>query len=188
MANVDAPRGFRPVRHLTGGEVRASEYSILTTYATKIHTGDLVVLASDGTLNRAAAADATIIGVFAGVYYETSDGTPTFSKYWPGVSDGKKNIKAMVYDDPNIVYVCQADDALALADMGLNADVNTVTDGDNTLGTSAMEIDASDKKQATAQIRMLRLWPDPNNTFAANQDIECIINEHLLRLTTGAPA
>ncbi len=38
MANIDAPIGFWPVRHLTGGQIRANKY-IVTTGAT-IYQGD----------------------------------------------------------------------------------------------------------------------------------------------------
>ena len=38
MANQDAPFGFRPTRHLTGGEVRTNEYAIAANFGTSIYT------------------------------------------------------------------------------------------------------------------------------------------------------
>ena len=43
MANQDAPFGFRPTRHLTGGEVRTNEYAIAANFGTSIYTNQPVV-------------------------------------------------------------------------------------------------------------------------------------------------
>ena len=40
MANKDAAFGGRPVRHLTGGTIRANEYKIVKEYAANVFTGD----------------------------------------------------------------------------------------------------------------------------------------------------
>ena len=42
MANKDAAFGFRPVRHLTGGEIRSNEYTIAANYGTDIFQGQCV--------------------------------------------------------------------------------------------------------------------------------------------------
>ena len=80
MANVDAPNGAKPVRHLTGGQIRAREWKIASGSSTSIFTGDFVKLLSTGYIDVAAAGN-RLLGVFAGVKYTASDGTPTFSKY-----------------------------------------------------------------------------------------------------------
>ena len=44
MANVDAAFGARPVRHLTGGQIRTNEYKIASGTSSNIFTGDFVKL------------------------------------------------------------------------------------------------------------------------------------------------
>ena len=41
MANKDAAFGFRPVRHLTGGDIQANEYTIAANYGTDIFHGQV---------------------------------------------------------------------------------------------------------------------------------------------------
>ena len=61
MANVDAAFGARPVRHLTGGTVRANEWKIIGdgTSSTAIFTGDFVKLGATGYIDAAAAGNNT---------------------------------------------------------------------------------------------------------------------------------
>ena len=66
MANVNAPNGFVPLRHLTGGVIRANEYAIANGYAANLASGDLVTLATDGTVIRGTAGGVAL-GVFYGV-------------------------------------------------------------------------------------------------------------------------
>ncbi len=82
MANLDAPNGAKPVRHLTGGVIRAREWKIASGSSTAIFTGDFVKLLSTGYIDVAAAGN-RLLGVFAGCKYTASDGTPKFAKYWP---------------------------------------------------------------------------------------------------------
>ena len=67
MANVDAPNGAKPVRHLTGGVIRASEWKIIGdgNASSNIFTGDFVKLQSSGYITVADAGN-RILGVFAG--------------------------------------------------------------------------------------------------------------------------
>ncbi len=60
MANSDAPFGLRPVRHLSGGVIRMSEYP-LATAGNNIYTNDLVALAT-GRVNQAAAGGGEALG------------------------------------------------------------------------------------------------------------------------------
>jgi hypothetical protein len=63
MANVNAPNGFVPLRHLTGGVIRANEYAIANGLAANLATGDLVTLAANGTVIRGTAGGVAL-GVF----------------------------------------------------------------------------------------------------------------------------
>ena len=65
MANTDAPQGFIPLRHLTGGVIRPQEYPIANSYAANLASGDLVSMTTDGTVIRGTAGG-TALGVFYG--------------------------------------------------------------------------------------------------------------------------
>lgn len=147
MANTDAKSGFKPLRHLAGGVIRANEYFINTSGTTgfndNIFSGDVVALNADGTIETAAAGAVTL-GIFEGCYYIASDGSVVFTRNWvasTAVKTGSK-IRAMVFDDPNIAFEVQAATA-ASTDVGLVVD-HVVGTGNATTGTSGSYIDVSD--------------------------------------------
>lgn len=187
MANVNAPNGFRPVRHLSGGVIRQNEGKIASGLGSNIFTGDLVVLKNDGYLDKAAAGDVNCIGVFAGVYWTDTDGTPRFEKRWPTgqTTLGSADAKAMIYDDPHIVYEAQVTGAaLAQTHIGNNADI-LATAGSTTTAQSAHSIDLSSPGAGTAQIRIMGLVNRPDNELGNYARVECLINEHLFRAAAG---
>ena len=97
MANTDKPDGF----------IRPAKMRIASAYDTAIYSGDVVTLSS-GYVEQAGATS-TPVGVFYGVYYTASDGTPTFSKIWTAdtATQGSADAEALVYNDPGIVYEAQ---------------------------------------------------------------------------------
>ena len=107
MANTDKPDGFTPAYHMYGGVIRPAEMRIASGYGTAIYSGDVVTLSS-GYVQQAGATD-TPIGVFYGVFYTASDGTPTFSKVWTAstATQGSADAEALIYNDPGIVYEAQ---------------------------------------------------------------------------------
>lgn len=188
MPNVNAPNGFRPVRHLTGGTIRLSEYPISSGLASNIFAGDAVVLKNDGTLDALAAGNTNVIGVFAGVQWTDTDGTPRFERKWPSgtVTLGAANAKAMVYNDYAIVYEAQCTTGTALTQtmIGNNADI-TATAGDSATQRSKHSVDLATATANTAQVRILGLAKAPGNALGDSARIECLLNEHLLRGTAG---
>ena len=76
MANKDAAFGFRPTRHLSGGDIRTEEYAIAANYGTAIYTGQVVEAVAGGGVEAAAAGDTQHVGVFGGCFYTD----PTTSK------------------------------------------------------------------------------------------------------------
>jgi len=148
----DRPNGLVPLRHLTGGVIRASEYTIASAYATSIFSGDPVKTVGTGKTIAQAAAGDTILGVFAGCRFTDANGDTQFKPYWPA-STTATNIVAYVFDDPQIVYEVQADDTVAAAALGQSFDV-VVGSGSATTGRSAVELDAS-TAGATGQLRSI---------------------------------
>lgn len=184
MANSNGPFGLKPLRVLSGGEVSMTKYSVATDYATAIYTGDLVKLTgTDTNLAKSASGDIVSIGVFAGCQWRTAKGDVVFSPYWPGVSDSKTDIKAYVYDNPQTVFLVQADGCLA-ANIGNVCDINVGT-GNASTGLSGLYAVVSGLSATTGgTLRVLRLWDNPKNEYGSYAKIEVVIAEHAYH--TGA--
>lgn len=176
MANTNSPFGLRPIRHLTGGEVRLQEYSIAAAYSTKIHQGDPVEMTGTGrNIQIAAAGNVDNIGVFWGCRYVDAGGEQQFGRYWPGTA-GATDIVAMVYDDPKIVYECQSD-TLAEGDVGTLVDWNEGTASDST-GVSGAYAVGSVTGTTGKALRVQRLVPRVDNAYGAYAKVEVTFAEH----------
>lgn len=183
MANTNSPNGLVPFRHLSGGSIRASAYSIASAYAYSIYEGNPVEMTGTGrNVQNAAAGNADNIGVFAGVRYVDAQGNQVFSKKWPADTVAT-DIIAYVYDDPNIVFAAQCD-TLAEGDVGTLVDWNEGT-GNDTTGISGAYADVGAGTATTAQsLRIQRLIPRVNNAYGAYAKAEVTFAEHALK--TGA--
>jgi len=107
MANTNKPDGFTPAYHMYGGVIRPAKMRIASEASASIFSGDVVTLSSGYVIQSTATT--TPIGVFYGVYFTATDGTPTFSKVWTGSTAtlGGEDAEALVYNDPAIVYEAQ---------------------------------------------------------------------------------
>ena len=181
MANVDAAFGAKPVRHLTGGTIRANEWKIIGdgTSSTAIFTGDFVKLLGTGYIDAAAAGN-RMLGVFAGCKYTDSSGDIIFKRYYPASTTtlGSGDITAFVYDDPNIVFAVQSSGSTVFADIG-NLGNHVAGAGSTTTGGSAHEIDGT-TGTGTAGLRILGLYNEPKNAYGTNVVLETVIWEHEL--------
>lgn len=179
MPNSNAPFGFRPIRHLTGGAIRASKRRIASGYATAIYSGDPVKLAADGTIQRAAAGD-RLLGIFGGASWIDTDGTVQFSPYWPASRATLNSVaaEAMVYDDPNLVFEVQSGGTPALTDVGLLAD-HVAGTGSAATGRSGDYLNSSMATSA-AGFRVLDFTADPKNEVGQYARLEVQIFEHEL--------
>jgi len=183
MPNTNAPRGFVPIRHLSGGTIRSSRYSIASGSGNAIHYGDLVKLLATGYIDVAAAGDTNIIGVFQGWNSKDASGDVRFERRWAAgqTTLGGADADADVIDDPAVIFEAQAS-TFALTNVGNNADI-TATAGDAVSGLSRHSIDMSSPGSGTAQIRILRL--SSGSETGAFAKVECLINEHLLKSAAG---
>ena len=186
MANKDSAFGLRPIGKV--GQNRdnqgLSEYDIAAS-ATAIFQNDPVEMAASGTITVAAATD-TLLGSLNGVFFtDASTSKPTFANHLKG-SNTATDIKGFVSDDPYERFEIQSDDATAAADVGLNADI-VYASGASPNFISKVELDHSDLKTGTAQLRVLGISKDINNNEAgsANVNLVVMINEHFLKGTTG---
>ena len=186
MANKDAAFGLKPIGKV--GQNRdsqgLSEYSIAAS-ASAIYFNDPVEMASTGTITVAAATD-TLLGSLGGVFFtDASTSKPTYANHLDA-SNTATDIVGFVSDDPYERFEIQADGATAAADVGLNADI-AYTAGSSPDYVSKVELDTSDQKTATAQLRIIGISKDPDNNEAgsANVNLVVTINEHFLKGTVG---
>lgn len=185
MANVDNKRGFIPVRHYSGGEVRHNVYSIASGLAANIGYGDPVK--STGTTKRitVAAAGDTVVGVFQGCYYIAADGTPTFSKNWATGTTTRGSVEAVAFvcDDPNTIFEIQASAGLAVTDVGALADFVIAAPDAN--GISATQLDSTTiAGTASTSLKIVELVDRVNNAYGTNAKVHVLINEHELQNNT----
>jgi len=186
MANIDAAFGLKPIGKV--GQNRdaqgLSEYSIAAS-ASAIYFQDPVELAATGTITVAAASDA-LLGSLNGVFFtDATTGKPTFANHLDA-SNTATDIVGFVSDDPYERFEIQADGATAAADVGLNADI-VYAAGSSPDYVSKVELQTSDQKTGTAQLRILAISKDPDNNTAgsANVNLVVLINEHQLKATAG---
>jgi len=187
MANVDKAFGLAPYKGLNAGSSVqiVNKYNFDPSgYGTAVFQGDLCIFAG-GYINRAAASSANIVGVLSHVYYVATDGTPTFKNYYPASTTalGSGAIEAFVYDDPNQMFVVQADGASAVTCIGRNADTDGIG-GSTTTGVATRELDSS--TIATTQGLQLKIvgvvQDDTNGDLTAdNANLVVQINEHAYR-------
>ena len=186
MANKDAAFGLRPMGKV--GQNRdnqgLSEYDISAS-ASAIYFNDPVEILAAGTIGVAAASDA-LLGSLGGVFFtDASTSKPTFANHLDA-SNTATDIKGFVSDDPYERFEIQADGATAAADVGLNADI-VYAAGASPDYVSKVELQTSDQKTGTAQLRILGISKDIENNEAgsANVNLVVLINEHQLKGTTG---
>lgn len=146
MATTATPYGLRAV-NLIGGQNYAGStrmIKIASAYATSIFYGDIVSIASDGTLVKVTATGtdgttnalpAGVVGVFLGATYSDPNlSYKVFKQYWPA-STVATDALGYVCDDPNVVFQIQASGTLAQTALGNNIAL-VQTAGSTTTGDS----------------------------------------------------
>lgn len=161
MANVDAPRGFIPIRYKDGRKFAVEYFDVLSTNDA-IAVNDIVERRADGFAHIAQASSVSILGVAAESKAASSGGT------------------IAVIPAPGLVMLAQCDEAdvNAQTDIGLNYNIVATAPSN---GKSQMEIDSSTQAAtATLPILIERVaaitdW-DRTNTLGANVLVECVFN------------
>lgn len=184
MANINAPRGFVPKRHLDGSPYNG-QYQIFlvpSTDGTALFVGDVVKsLGSAGAAGTIVngmdmegvetvgknttspiIAGTDIRGVVVGFLPDPTDKAAT--RYRLALT----NRVALVVSDPTCVFEVQEDAAttpIAAASIGLNATIVPGT-GNTVTGTSTSQIASSTvATTATFPVRILGLAKRPDNAF-----------------------
>ena len=190
MANVVEKYGLRPYRKLDGTPLVGAQnrYTIASGHTTAIFQGDLVIPLTAGNIDRHIANNsAAVIGVFNGCFYtDPTTSKPTFSNSYPGAIVAS-DITAFVVDDPDAVFLMDADAAFTRADLYQNYSVST-GGGNTTTGISEVQLDVSvSGTNASFVIQAIDISQDPDNsdTATANANVLVRINKHFYRNGTG---
>lgn len=160
--SVSGPYGLIPI-NLIGGQVFASATRLIpiaTNSSTAIFFGDVVKLASTGTLAKDVGTDtATPVGVFLGCSYTDPTFGKTFRQYYAATTD-ITDIVAYVQDDPDALFKVAVVSAtttigyVTRANVGENA-VLVQNAGSTITGNSKVAIDDTTATTATFPIRII---------------------------------
>jgi len=186
MANKDAAFGLRPIGKV--GQNRdnqgLSEYDINTTTST-IYFQDPVKAVADGGITVAGAGD-LLLGSLNGIFYtDVSTSKPTWSNHYASGNTATDAV-AFVSDDPYERFEIQSAGSVTGANIFLVADI-AYTAGDSANYVSKAEISGTMTSGASAQLRILGISKDPDNSDAAsaNTNVVVNINEHVLNSANG---
>ena len=188
MANQLEKFGLRPYRKLDGTPLVGAQnrYKIANGYATAIYQGDLVRQLTDGTVVRSVGNTSyAVVGVFNGCFYnDPTTQKPTYSNYYPGgITPTQGQITAFVVDDPDAVFLVNADAVFAQANLFTNYSLS-VANGSTTTGISEMQLDVNVTGTAgTFAVQAIDISQDPENDdqTTSNANVLVRINNHFYR-------
>ena len=190
MAATATPQGLKPVKRADGMPYAGATTEQLLAPAgegTNIFNGQVVTLGSDGFVALAGGTGADIttnnlggdtigaLGVFVGCSYTNDEGQTVHSNYYPS---GKLNGKALVVDDPNVLFQAQLDGTGAQTIIGnitKFAAVQSTSTGSTSTGNSTSALDATTQTTVGA-FQIVSHVSDPGDAFP----------DVLVRFTTGA--
>ena len=182
MPNTNSAFGLKPVRYASGAPYNGAcnRYFVPASDGTALFDGDPVIINGTGDANGVpgaiiATAGATnrITGVVVGFEPLTTPTTPL------GYRAASTACYILVADDPNLLFEIQEDavgGALAVTDIGLNADLVAGT-GSTYTKRSGWQLDTSTKATgATLQLRIDSFQQRVDNEVGANAKILVRIN------------
>lgn len=198
MPAASAPFGFRPSFH-NSGQMRPKAYTIASTYATNIFSGDPVKLVDAGTVQLGTSdgtrtgtvAGITLLGTLAGVEYRDSTGKPTISPYWIGGTTATE-VVAYVYDDPEIIFEAEYTNPSAGTTVqgavgeqcdftGFTAPGGSTRTGLSSTALGAFEVSGTGQFQITGISTAVN--QSPTDAFVV---MLCRINEHAYKQPTAS--
>lgn len=195
MSSTAYPFGMVPTQQLAQGYNTQgfSPFQIEDGEATSIFFGDVVELLGTGYIEKdTGTTTLTPQGVFVGCSY-IDPGIKYFlnAQFWPGgtttgITTGAGKPTGYVVNDPNAVFMIQANGSVPLAALGSNAPI-VQTAGSASIGKSrnalnAAAIDTTD----TLPLRIVGLAELPDNDWGDAYTIVLVkFNNHQLTTLTG---
>jgi hypothetical protein len=190
MANINEKFGLRPYRSINGAPWNNAQnrYTVANNLSTAIFQGDPVkpTTAGNVTLARSNTSD-RIVGVFNGVFYnDPTTQKPTFRNNYPG-SIAVAGITAFVVDDPNTVYLVDANAAFTRADLFKNYSLTNVS-GNTLTGISEKQLAVNTSGIATTfavQAIDIQEGATDSDTSTSGVNVLVRINNHFFRSGTA---
>lgn len=176
--------GLKPYRKLGGRPYNGAfnVYTVSNGYDANIFSGDVVHMSS-GYIRVVSVTTDRAMGVFVGCrYVDSTTKRPTWSNYFPAnTSSYIGKVEAFVVDDPDMVYLAQADASVTLGEpMAFNYDL-TLGAGSTTTGISGFGVKAASRQAATAMLRILGPSKHSGNALGdATPWLEVVLVQHHL--------
>lgn len=189
MASSATPYGLRPVAVL-GNSYNSNgfqQYKIASAYGVAIFQGDLVTLATTGTIEKdTGTTTANPVGVFLGCEYTDANMGLVHKNNWVAGTVAS-NAMAYVADDPDLLFEIQANGTLGQAALGANAAI-VQGSGNATTGVSGVSLSYSSvDTTATLPLRIVDYVTRPGFSALgdAYTDLIVRINTHFNRNATA---
>ena len=184
--------GLKPVKHAKGGIVRTNNFSgvngyrIAATAPSAFFEGDLVTFSAGNIVtDMGAASPGAVVGVFWGAeYVDNSTGEVKFVRSIPASTVAKDKYKVYVYDDPDIIFQIEADQAataLTAADVGKNVQIVASPTGSAITHKSGLVADSSTKATTNTFPLTILASAELDDSFTSagtSMDILVKINTH----------
>ena len=190
MANVNSTGArFAYCRH--GGPASMTFMRIASDDGTATFLYDFLELAATGATGARpvqevvqSTATGAMVGVLQGVDQFTGVSNANFNMYRRH-RPASVSMYVHVITDTTAVFELQSEAAVALADIGLNADI-VVGTGSTVSGISANELGATLDTTATRPVKVLQFVDRPDNEInAADNKVLVLINNHSYGSHTG---
>jgi len=169
MAKTATPYGLKAVNHVGGTPYAGSTrlLPIASGYASNLFNGQVVQIGTGGTIELVTTFGDGVIGVFVGcTYTDPNTQQLTFNNMWP-TGLVAADAKAYVIDDPDVVYMAQADGSVTQEDLGQNTDfaaAQSTSTGVLINGNSTSAVESTTAVTATLPFRIVDFVDSPNST------------------------
>lgn len=202
MANISKINGFKPVKHLNGSPYngQANIYEVPAGETVPVFVGDLVKLSDSAATAGFPAVEAAvaassqvvsvpIVGAVVGIINAKLDpvnGTMTNGSIaldTPVYRPASTKQFVLVADSPDLIFEAEADASVALADVGLNADLGASAHTNPLItGASPMYVysTTAPSASATRPFQIMGIVKRPDNETAS------AYNKVLVKITTHA--
>ncbi len=195
MSSTAYPFGMVPVENLSAGyNTQGFEtLNILDGYTTSIFFGDVVKMATTGLIEKdTGTTTLTPYGVAVGFsYVDPSIKYWNNTQYWPastttGITTGTQRPSVKVVDNPNAVFMIQADGSIPQSALGANGDI-VQTAGSASIGKSRNALSSVTLDTvSTRPLRVVGLAQLPDNDWGDAFTIVLVkFNNHQLTTLTG---
>ena len=168
MAKTATPYGLKAVNHVGGTPYAGSTrlLPIASGYASNLFNGQVVQIAAGGTVELVTTFGEGVVGVFVGcTYTDPSTQQLTFNNMWP-TGTVAADAKAYVVDDPDVVFMAQADGSVTQADLGQNTDFaapQSTSTGVLINGNSTSAVESTTAATATLPFRIVDFVESPTS-------------------------